>query len=349
MSNTEDLLWRFMAAGNMLRRSIRLYRRNGSLRTCLLTAKRPLHRLRGDGAPMFIDIGVTRACQCRCVHCSAVAQACTKEEMTTDELKSAISQAVALGALEIIFSGGEPLMRPDLIEAVRFARNLGVLTRLNTNGLLLTREKILELRQAGVTQCAVSIDDAEPAVHDALRGLPGLHAAAVRGIQLLRECGVPCQILTYAARRNLLDGLRKIIALGRELGVMAVFIFFPMPVGRWNTRFEEVLCEEEKRRVRSLQDFSLTHVELPTRKSPCCALDGKLLYVAANGDVTPCPFVPFVLGNIRERSLADLWTRYRRSNHPVCLGDCPMNLPDARCALSESVDAVREVNAICKG
>jgi len=122
--------------------------------------------------------------------------------------------------------------------------------------------------------------------------------------------------------------------------VLAVFIFFPMAVGRWDRAYGEVLTGEERQRVRALQDLSLVHLELPTPRTVCCAHEKLVLYVSATGDVTPCPFVPFVMGNIRERPLAEMWRRYCAGMKLAYRGDCPMNDPGARDAFRRHVESV---------
>jgi len=298
-------------------------------------------RLVNRSLPRFIDIAVTYRCQCRCVHCSADAYPrAGRQELTTAGFKSLIDQARDLGVLEVIFSGGEPLLRHDIVQLIRHAHQRGLLIRLNTNGLLLDRQRVAELKKAGLTQCAVSIDDADPAVHDALRGLSGSHAKAIEGIRNLREVGIPCQILTYASRRNVTGGLERIRDLARELGVLAVFIFFPMAVGRWADAFGEVLTAQERARVRALQDLTLVHLELPTPRTVCCAQDRLVLYATAQGDITPCPFVPFVIGNVKQRPLRELWHRYCADLRLAYRGDCPMNDVGARDAFREYVESV---------
>lgn len=252
-----------------------------------------------------------------------------------------MADAAKLGVLEIIFSGGEPLLREDMPGLVRFAHEKGLLTRLNTNGLLLTREYAAELKRAGVTQCAVSIDDADPEAHDRLRGVKGLHEKAADAVRILREFSIPCQILTYAGRPNVTDGLKRIIAQGKELGAFAVFIFFPMAVGRWNGEYDKVLTDEERRQVRDLQDLNFVHIELPKKSTPCCTYDGEVLHITARGDVTPCPFVPLPFGNVRNTPLNVLWNRYIKGMRLESYGECPMNSSQSRAQLVEYLEGIR--------
>ncbi len=329
--------FRLKSAANLVRRMTRLYWRAASPRPLGRLVFHYLRRATGGPAPLFLDIGVTYRCQCNCVHCAATAHGGSGDEFSTTELKSLISQAARLGVLEIILSGGEPLLREDLDEIIRHAARLGLLTRINTNGLLLDRARARRLNRAGLTQCAVSIDAADAETHDRVRRLPGTFEAAVRGVRALRNEGVPCQLFTYAGSESVPDGLRRVIELGRRLGVLGIFVFFPMAVGRWEGRYDRVLTAAQRRAVRELQDVSLVHLELPTSATNCCTLERLLLYATADGLVTPCPFVPHVIGSLREHSLRDLWRAYTDAMAMECPGRCPLNVPASGEALKHYV------------
>ena len=260
--------------------------------------------------------------------------------MTTGELESVIDQGKLLGVLSVIFSAGEPLLREDIVELVRYAHDAGLLTQINTNGLLLDRKRVSRLKEAGLTQCCVSIDDADPDVHDRLRGIKGSCEKALEGIRILREFDIPCQIFTYAAKRNVVSGLQKIIDMGKQLGVMSVYIFFPVAAGHWEHAFDQVLTEEEKATVRELQDLTFVHLELPTPRSLCCVFAKSVLYVSPTGNVTPCPFVPHIIGNVKDHTLHDLWQCHTAKLDLEYRGDCPLNNPRSREALKRHVDSV---------
>jgi len=324
-------------------RALRLYRANGSARAWRQFLSHFARRLLGRPAPAYLILAPTYRCQYRCVHCCATAHnGDAQDELNTAEVKSVIDQAQRLGVLEIIFTGGEPMLREDIVELVRHAHEAGLITRLNTNGLLLDRQRVAELKAAGLNQCDVSLDHADPEVHDRLRGAPGSHAKLLEGIRNLQGAGVFCQIVTYASKRNVTAGLEQIIDLGRNLGVLAVFVFFPVAVGRWEDNFDEVLSEEDMAKVRALQDLTFVYLELPTPRTMCCALAKSGLYVTASGDVTPCPFVPLVVGNVREHSLDELWRRYCDGMTLACRGRCPMNEVHSREALRKRIDSIAQ-------
>lgn len=322
-------------------RTTRLYCSNRSLGAWghLLwhMSRRPFNR----SLVPFITISPTYRCQCRCVHCCAnAAQRDHRDELETWEVKSVIDQAKGLGVLQVTFSGGEPLLREDIVELVQHAHRRGLLTRINTNGLLLDRSLVRELRKAGLTQGAVSIDDTDPETHDRLRGLRGAHAKALKGITNLLEAGILCQISTYASRRNLTEGLQRIISLGRRLGVLSIYIILPVAAGCWEGQLDERLTEEEQAKARALQIPGFVFLELPSARTLCGVSAKTVLFVSPRGDVTPCPFVPFAFGNIRERTLNELWTCHCRSFDMVCRGQCIMNDPVRRDELRRHVDSV---------
>ena len=121
-------------------RSLRLYHWNGSARACLALLGHIARAAFGRPTPRFMTVGLTYRCQCGCVHCYARGRAGRgRAEVTTDEVKSVLDQAARLGVLQVTFSGGEPLLRDDVVELVRYARDLGLITRISTNGLLLER------------------------------------------------------------------------------------------------------------------------------------------------------------------------------------------------------------------
>lgn len=325
-----------MTLANRVYRMMRLYAANRSLRAFGRLPRFTLRRLLRQPVPANVSIALTYRCQCRCVHCySNAPDREHHDELTTAEIKSVIDQVRRLGALQVIFSAGEPLLRGDLEEIIRYAHRAGLLTRLNTNGLLLDRARANRLRRAGLTQCAVSIDDADATVHDALRGVPGAFERAVQSVRCLREAGIPCQICTYASRRLIPDGLKAIIALGRRLGVMSVYFFWPVAAGRWNSAFDLMLSAEERAHVRMLQDPTFVHLELPSPHTRCDVIIKRILFISPQGDVTPCPFVPHVLGNIRRHPLEEIWRCHCAAMKLDYHDDCLMNDVRQREAIEE--------------
>ncbi|HUU52657.1 MAG TPA: radical SAM protein [Candidatus Heimdallarchaeota archaeon] len=324
-------------------RALRLYISNRSLKAWGAALSHFWKRMRGRPAPAFVTIAVTYKCQSRCEHCYSDSPTRPLEkELTTEELKSVIRQVRGLGAMAVHFSGGEPLLRKDIFDLVSYARSLGLQTRVNTNGILLNEENVIRLKAAGLTECGVSLDSADPAVHNKFRGIEDLHEQTIRGIRMLRKFGVSCRIMTVALKDSIPEGVEETIALGKRLDASYMYILLPIASGGWDGAYDQILNSRERAQIRALQDLSFAHLEMPTERTNCCVFRKSILYVSANGNVMPCAFVPFVIGNVKEKPLELLWQYHTANLNLVCRGDCPINIPAEREAMREHVSSVAD-------
>ena len=296
------------------------------------------HRFAGITAPISVMIGLTYRCQCDCVHCGMnLYRVDPEEELSTDEVKSVIHQARELGSVEITFFGGEPLLREDLEELVAFASSLKMLPSLDTNGLLLTPERIRKLMDAGLAAVKVSLDSPEAEEHDRLRKTPGCFEKALTAI---RECvnrNLPCVISTYASRENLKSGdLKEMIELGRKLEVDAVRIIDTTLSGCFISSSGLALKTDDRIQLSNLLEPGFVFLENLASSRPlthpvCSAMARRYFYVSPRGNVQPCCFVPLSFGNIRNDPLKELLDRLWEST--VMSYDCDqclMNNPEFR-------------------
>ncbi len=307
----------------------------------------------GQAIPQTVFLAPTYRCQCRCAHCyAAVKGRESAGEMSTPELKAQIDGIKALGAVHLNLTGGEPLLREDIFELIAHAHRIGLITRISTNGDRLTRDCVAGLSRAGLNQCGVAVDDADPEAHDRLRGLPGLFERAVQGIRLLHEYGIESRLMTYACHRNLPQGVDRVLDFARKLRVRTVHINFPYASGRWAESFDEMFSEEEMGRLRRLQgslNSPQVLLEFANPEAACCAARKSILYVNAGGEVTPCPIIPYVIGNIRDEPLADIWGRHADSLRLDYRGDCPMNAAAGREALTRHAESLLTRGSRCPG
>lgn len=277
--------------------------------------------------PRLLELTLTDECQCRCVHCynESGTPVAASRELTTAEIVSVLEQAADLGCNEVCLSGGEPLLRQDILQLVRHARRVNLIPKMNTNGLLLSPEMISGLKDAGLAWCSVSIDSTDQEKHDTHRGYAGCYVKAVEGLRELVRQGVAASITTCASRDVIRDGeLPKIIALGHEIGVETVRLLFPVPIGGYKGAQEQVLTFEERELVRQYLKDPLVTIESPKETSRCTAAVTKI-NVLADGRVTPCVFVPHSYGNVRQETLKKIWERtaeFDRLYKPA--GKCPM-------------------------
>lgn len=281
---------------------------------------------------------VTRSCNLACAHCRAEAHPEPYEgELNTGEAKALIDTFPQVGNPIVIFTGGEPMMRPDIYDLVAYARSKGLTCAFAPNGTLLTREKALKLREAGVERCSISIDGAEAASHDAFRGIPGAFDASMRGISYLRDVGLPFQINTTVTKSNL-QSFRKIFDLCERIGAAAWHIFLLVPMGRASRLADQVITAAEYEDVLHwLYDFrKTTQMQLKatcaphyyrimrqraraenTKVSPqnfgmdamtrgCLGGTG-FCFISHTGQVQPCGYLELDCGNVRQTPFHRIW------------------------------------------
>lgn len=139
--------------------------------------------------PLVGSILVTYRCNANCKMCDLPKRGSKDLELSTDELKKVIDSFKGLGVSSIGFSGGEPFLREDIFELIRYARTKGLSTQLSTNGFLLNTENITSVFESGLDSINISIDSSLPEIHKEIRGVNGGFQKAIDGIQGLADMG----------------------------------------------------------------------------------------------------------------------------------------------------------------
>jgi len=279
---------------------------------------------------MLVSWNTTNQCNMFCDHCYREAGARLEDELTTRQGETLIGQIKEAGFRVLILSGGEPMMRPDIYDLSAYATRIGLRVVMGTNGTLITPEAARRLKESGLMACAVSLDSIHPEQNDSFRKLPNAYKLALQGIDNLKKAGIPFQINTTVMDWNV-DQLEALTDLAVELGAAAHHFFFLVPTGR------AVDIEQEALRVR---DYERTIGMLMEKQKkidieikPTCApqfiriaerkgiklrftrgcLAGiSYCIISPRGDVQPCAYLNIPLGNVKERSFADIW-----QNSPV--------------------------------
>jgi len=275
----------------------------------------------------------TGRCNLSCSHCYADAAAEAADELSTKEALELLRGAADAGAPVVLFSGGEPLLRDDLVELVAACARLGPAPALSTNGSLLSTSLARSLAGAGCAYVGVSLDG-NAATHDALRGAPGAWREAVAGLRAAREAGMRTGVRFVLSRRNAVE-LPAVMAAAREEGVCRFCLYHLVYSGRADAG-EDVSPEERRGIVERLIDeagkaedgFELLTVDgyadgvlavlrasgvrraaaedLLARQGGCPAGVG-IVAVGPTGLVHPCQFWrSAVLGDARRRPLPEI-------------------------------------------
>ncbi len=191
---------------------------------------------------------VTRACNLRCIHCYAQAVEQGDEREIDHEKGLALIDDLALfGVPVILFSGGEPLMRPDLARLARYAVEKGMRAVVSTNGTLITKEKARELKEIGLSYVGVSLDGMEE-VNDRFRGKRGAFRDAVTGIRNCMETGLKVGLRFTINRMNAAE-IPHIFDLLEEYNIPRACFYHLVYSGRGSSLVDHDLDHEETRRA----------------------------------------------------------------------------------------------------
>jgi pyrroloquinoline quinone biosynthesis protein E len=173
----------------------------------------------GERAPLPIGMlaELTYRCPLRCTYCSNPLQiAPFADELSTAEWRDVLEQARALGVLQVHFSGGEPMLRPDLAELIALAGRLGMYSNLITSGVSLTERRLGRLVDAGLDHLQLSIQDADAEPADAIAGVRA-HRRKIAAAALVRAGGLPLTVNVVLHAGNV-DRIEAIAAFAVELG-----------------------------------------------------------------------------------------------------------------------------------
>ena len=213
------------------------------------SGKLPSHLLQfsADKKPVVVW-NMTRRCNLKCIHCySNSADIDYPDELTTEEGKKLIDDLAGFGAPVILFSGGEPLLRQDLLELAQYTTSKGMRAVISTNGTLITKEIAVKLQKIDLSYVGVSLDGLEK-THDRFRGKKGAFTAAINGIRNCREAGIKVGIRFTVNKHNLAD-VPDMFDLLRDEEIERLCFYHLVYTGRGSKLREEDLTHEETRKL----------------------------------------------------------------------------------------------------
>ena len=275
---------------------------------------------------MLISWNTTRQCNQFCAHCYRDARPeADAGELTTEEGLGLLDEVAKAGFRIMVLSGGEPLLRADILDLIRHGSETGLRVVLGTNGTLLTPEWVAKLKAAGCARVGISLDSTDAAIHDRFRCMEGAWERSVQGMRYCREAGLPFQIHTTVTERNR-DEILALTDLAVSLGAAAHHIFFLVPTGRGEGIERESLRAQEYEKLlnRVLEKQQTVEIELkptcaphfmriakrrgiPMRFTKGCLAGTHYCVITPTGDVHPCPYLPLAVGNVRETPFSEIW------------------------------------------
>ncbi len=293
--------------------------------------------------PYVVSWNLTYRCNLACEHCYLDAGAkplvddpafADRSELTTaqcfkvaDDIASFAPEAVT------ILTGGEPLLRRDILEIVRHANSKGLWVVIGTNGVKITETLAARLLKEGVRGLSLSLDALDPDRHDRFRRVSGAWQNTVSGAGILHRVGLPFIVQTTVGAHNVSD-LAAIAEFAHvKLRAHVWNLYFLVPTGRGAfvsdispEQYDGVLADLARIQsayagkmlvnakcaphyVKTLfeNDPDSPFLKAYTGGAGGCPAGTHYLGIRPNGDVTPCPYLPVFGGNLREESLASVW------------------------------------------
>ncbi|MCI7611406.1 MAG: putative heme d1 biosynthesis radical SAM protein NirJ1 [Selenomonadaceae bacterium] len=308
----------------------------------------------GEGMGPVVVWNSTKTCNLKCRHCYMSSDSRKyQDELTTAEAKAFIDDLADFRVPVLLFSGGEPLIRPDFFELAEYAQKKGVRPTLSTNGTLITREVAARIKEIGVGYVGISLDGLQD-VNDKFRGVEGAFEKAMTGIQNCVAVGQRVG-LRFTINHHNIQELDNIFDFIERENINRVCFYHLVYSGRGSAMQDQDVTAEESRRamdtiIRRTKDFEDRGLEkeILTVDNHC---DGVYMYlkavaegneaqaeqirkyIAMNGgnrsgiafgEVDPFGYVHpdqftqhHTFGNVRDRKFSEIW---QDTSHPIMAG-----------------------------
>ena len=303
--------------------------------------------------PFLVALNLTRRCNLRCAHCyldAGTRRRGDPDELDTAEVRDVLDQIAAMSReTMVVLTGGEPLLRPDILDIARHAAGLDLMAVMGTNGALLDDARVAALQDAGVQAVGISLDSLDPNTHDEFRGRPGAWAKTMAGIDACRRAGLMFQI-HFSVTDDNAGELDDMIAFSREAGASVLNVFFLVCTGR-GEQVTNVSREVHERVLHRIGEAARAEDELLVRarcaphfkrmalemdpplpvtlaqgyEAGGCLAGTRYCRVTPEGELTACPYMEVSVGSLRDESFATLWREaplFERLRKPALEGRC---------------------------
>ncbi|MGK8478486.1 pyrroloquinoline quinone biosynthesis protein PqqE [Stutzerimonas stutzeri] len=279
------------------------------------------------GPPLWLLAELTYRCPLQCPYCSNPLDfARSHDELSTAEWIEVFRQAREMGAAQLGFSGGEPLVRQDLVELIAAARGLGYYTNLITSGIGLTEEKIASFADAGLDHIQISFQAADEEVNNLLAGSQKAFAHKLEMARAVKKHGYP-MVLNFVTHRHNIDNIEQIIRLCIELEADFVELATCQFYG-WAELNRAGLLPSKEQLVRAERITNEWRDKLAAENHPCklifvtpdyyeerpkACMNGwgnLFLDITPDGTALPCHSarqLPVTFPNVREHSIEYIW------------------------------------------
>ncbi len=274
--------------------------------------------------PSLVSWNLTRLCNLRCPHCYLSAGKKAEGELSTEECLGLVGEMRALGTEMVILTGGEPLLRKDIYDLASASAENGMWVVMGTNGVLLDDRVARRMVDCGVKGVGISIDSVDPEKHNSFRGGPNSWEYSVRALEVAKANGLQVLVQTTVMDMNR-DEIPRLIDFARDKGAWSFNLYFLVQTGR-GQRMNDLSAGDTETLLTELVDAQEAYRPMLVR-SKCAPQFKRIAYqlgkqglesggcmagteycrITPDGDVTPCPYMTVVAGNVREQSFTEVW------------------------------------------
>jgi AdoMet-dependent heme synthase len=266
------------------------------------------------GIPLGVHLDVTWRCNERCIHCYLDHD--DLGEMTYDEINDLMTQMAAAGVFFLTISGGEPLLRKDLFDILRRARELTFNVKLKTNAILIREKEAALIRELGLESVQVSIYSHRAEVHDAITKVKGSLERSLDAIRFMVSQGLKVTIANVVMKQTRFD-YPGVQALAAELG--AHFTVDPTITPHINGDRSLLRLNIDRNALREIMNDKTINgqedqfiavapgADEDVMDGIPCSAGHSACYVSPYGDVYPCVQFPLPSGNVRQQKFIDIW------------------------------------------
>jgi MoaA/NifB/PqqE/SkfB family radical SAM enzyme len=272
---------------------------------------------KGKPGVEIANIAVTQKCKHDCWHCISPPNEDDKD-LDFDTITKTISDLEDMGVYSFLFTGGDPLMREDIVDLVSCVDERAVVN-ISTPGHMLSEGMARQLKKGGLQAVFIGLDHCDEDRNNELRGYKQAHSESLEAMGHAREAGLLVALSTVATKDRIESGeIFRFLDFARNHNVDDIAIFEPIPAGKIFGEDEHLLLKAQRDKIKGIHTFANKKENYPrviagpymdSQDFMGCTAGFNRLHVDAFGNVYPCDVLPFSYGNIKEERIKDIWER----------------------------------------
>ena len=262
--------------------------------------------------PWFVVWELTYACNFRCKHCYAADYGSQEIPLEVDNRETRmliVKRFIDAGLTHVTLMGGEPFIVPELLDIIQKLRENHIFVKIQSNGSLLTEEKVRELERVSVNQVELSLDGTTAQINDSIRGR-GTYNKIINGLELLRDSNIPKKGICYTITTNNFYDVDNVPAFVEAHEIDEVFFSKFFAKGRGEKYANWCLSPEQRTMIRT-KIIKFNEDDKDSKRVYFAIWDCKAgktyCVVSPYGEIRPCTLHDYIVGNLKEQTFPELW------------------------------------------